>query len=365
MGMTALSSCLSSISETFPLFDSSEIQLIATLPDVFIVITTLLFGKIIKHISLKRCFVVSCTLFLITGIGGFFLNSNINLLYLWSITLGLAIGLLMPSVTTWISWYTNGIEREKAIGYQNAAVSLGGIMIAIIVSRISISGFKYSYLIFLIIFFCLIGFLKYMKTDTLIEEEKQCRYDKETIKATIILSVFVFLFFSLYNGISVNLSQYVVEVKLKESMGGIAIAMMLLGSFLMATLYDKLSKIHFINLLSFGMILLSSGLLITLTIRNNVGLLIGQLISGGSLSIVMSSCISYLLNLGNGDNSYPVSIMLAISDGGGFFSAFYILLSTIVFNNSNSSACLLMIFVLSVSLLVILRLINILKNNKY
>ncbi|MCF0106806.1 MAG: MFS transporter, partial [Holdemanella sp.] len=149
MSMMGISSVLNEISISFPNEKISTIQLLAVLPDLFIVVSTICVGRILSKISKRNILLFSSVLFILTSIGGMFFHNDINSLLITSGILGVAIGTMMPTVASLIDDTYNGEEKEKVLGIQSSVVGIGGVLISIIAILLASARYYNAYLIYL------------------------------------------------------------------------------------------------------------------------------------------------------------------------------------------------------------------------
>lgn len=332
MSMLGIPVILSEVSKEFPSCSLSLIQLIATLPDIFIMIFSLCAGLLFVKVTKKKIMLASCLIFIFSGcIGALFPASYLNLV-LCSVLLGSAIGLLIPSVIGVINDCFKGKEKTKMIGNQNMAVSVGAIICTLFFGIVSS---KYSwnlcYLFYAGAFFVLVLILLFVPSEQ--KKAKQKRNIYINRKLVAFYSVLTLLFFSVYNAIPVNLSIYMSQLGITDTvLISIGSCLLLVGSTFSGWIFYHVYQRLYKTTIMLGLLCLMLGLLV-LAFSNNVILSFsGLVIAGMSLSFVMAASTNQILAKERSEAAeLSVAVMMAASDGGGFLSSLYPLITGLFF----------------------------------
>jgi len=355
LGVMVISPNLASIAQELPNNSITTIQLLATFPDIVIVITSLICGRLLSWISQKRLALLSCFLFVVVAIGGYLFHTDLVVLFLWSTLLGIAIGILMPVAIAMINQEFIGAQKTKLIGLQNTFVGLGAVILLIIGGMSSLIEWYYSYLAYLLILPALIFILFYIKNVRPEKPESSIR-KKPTYALVLYYSIVVFIFFSLYNALPINISMLLVEKGISGNINAtILVIALMLGSSLSGVLFNYLLVIFKHNTLKLGFILLLIGSLLIATTHQLYLMVIGMFVAGSSLSVVMAYAT---MTISKRENKQVVNgsiaIMLAASDCGGFFTSFYTNIYLNIYKTTSFSKILLMISLITLISLFIL-----------
>lgn len=337
MSMLALATVLPEIRNTFPQYSYGRIQAAVTLPDLLVMLTAIPVGKILGKYSKKKLLIVSCSLFILIGWGGFFFHQYFWQIHLWSALLGIAIGILIPTVNSIINEEFEGKEKSQMIGSQNASVSWGAILVLISSGIITAKNWDRIYLIYLLALPAFVFILVFMPSKR--KNNAQKRITKRKWKSVFFMSFITFVFFSVYNAISANMSMYLEERQIYGS-GSISffIALLLLGSALTGMLYDKIYSRIKNAVIDLGLLLLVGGLVILSLTQQLFFICLGILLAGTSLSIVMAGGTMRLYETEPKEYAdLSVAVMMAASDGGGFCSFIYTYMSQVIFMTNKVS----------------------------
>ena len=103
------------------------VQMVLTLPALFIAITSPLAGILIDRFGRLKLLLISMIIYAFAGTAGLYLD-NIYYLLVSRALLGVSVGMSMTIVITLIADYFDGAERQKFTGIQVAFMSIGGII---------------------------------------------------------------------------------------------------------------------------------------------------------------------------------------------------------------------------------------------
>lgn len=151
-------------------------RLILTAPSIAIALLSPILGTIIYKIGKKKSAIYGLLLFSLAGSAGLWLESLYLILFSRAL-LGIAVSILMISVTSLVGDYFSGDERNRYMSLQNAFVALGGIVFVAGGGMLSDIGWRVPFSIYLIGLILLpfgILFLKEVKlTDSKFMQESE------------------------------------------------------------------------------------------------------------------------------------------------------------------------------------------------
>lgn len=144
MSGAAVSPALARIAAAFPDVGATSIKLILTTPAVFIIVFSLLSGRLCARFSKRGVLSVGLVIYLIGGLGGGAAPS-FELLLVSRAVLGVGVGLMMPLATGLIADFFGGEERARMLGFSTAASNLGGIIATLMAGVLAASSWRYSF----------------------------------------------------------------------------------------------------------------------------------------------------------------------------------------------------------------------------
>lgn len=285
MGASFLAPIMGELTALFPQYAPSTIQMLMTVPNLIVVIISLLFGTIEAVFDKKSLCVFATGCVAAAAVGFFFLHSSLPVMFLLSVLLGLGLGIISNITVVMISLYYHGEEEASLMGLQSSFVTIGGVIMNIAGGLLAGIAWYYDCLTPLIAVPAMIMCLLF------VPKQKSLRTVQE--KVSLPKTIFpyfgiAFLFGSLYNMLPTNMALIVGEKALGgPSFSGLATAVFMSGgilggfiyAFLQKILSDKVGAVAVLNL-GIGMFLLSVS-------PNSIVFLVGAFWGGCSVSLLM------------------------------------------------------------------------------
>ncbi len=128
-----------------PLF----IQMVVSVPAIFIVITNCVFPKLCQKLGAKCLVMLGLLLYTLGGcIAGLF--SNIFLVLIARAFVGIGVGIIMPLSTGLLAYYFAPEEQEKLMGYSSAMNQMGGVIATLLSGLLAIISWRASFFVYLL-----------------------------------------------------------------------------------------------------------------------------------------------------------------------------------------------------------------------
>ena len=143
-----ISSIIGEISLSFPDVSNGEVQLLATLPDLFIMIFSIVAGKLLVNYSPRLILMIATIGFAFVAIGGTVFFKSITALVTWSVILGIAIGFLMPTIMAIVNNEFEDDEKSRLLGFQSSFVSIGAVILTALSGIVATYNWNYAYFLF-------------------------------------------------------------------------------------------------------------------------------------------------------------------------------------------------------------------------
>jgi MFS family permease len=144
MAGAAVAPGLAKIATAFPETNQTVIKLIITLPAVFIIIFSLVSGRLSTRLRKRSILIVGLSIYIVGGIGAGLVNSILVLLAFRAL-LGIGAGLIMPLSTGLIADFFDGDQRARMMGLSTASSSLGGIIATLAAGVLAASSWRFSF----------------------------------------------------------------------------------------------------------------------------------------------------------------------------------------------------------------------------
>lgn len=148
MAGAAVAPALSVIVEHFKGINPVLVQMIISIPALFIFITSLIFPRLSTRFRTKKLLIAGLAMYVIGGcVAGLF--SNIYIILVTRAVVGVGVGIIMPLSTGLISYYYTRDKQDKMMGYSSAMNQLGGSIATLLSGILASSSWRLSFLVYL------------------------------------------------------------------------------------------------------------------------------------------------------------------------------------------------------------------------
>ena len=148
MAGAAVAPALSIIRTHFADVNQLLVQMIISVPALFIVLTNLIFPKLIARFPSRTLLLFGLSLYTVGGaIAGLF--DNIYVVLFFRALVGIGVGIIMPMSTGLLSFYYTRDKQDKLMGYSSAMNQMGGAVATLLSGVLAGISWKYSFLVYL------------------------------------------------------------------------------------------------------------------------------------------------------------------------------------------------------------------------
>lgn len=148
MAGAAVAPALNVIGEYFHGVNQTLVQMIISIPALFIAMTSLIFPKLCKVFKAKELVLIGLILYVVGGCAaGLF--SNIYVVLIFRALVGVGVGIIMPLSTGLLSYYFSPSEQDKLMGYSSAMNQMGGVVATLISGILAGISWRASFLVYL------------------------------------------------------------------------------------------------------------------------------------------------------------------------------------------------------------------------
>lgn len=149
MAGAAVAPALGVIKEAFPGASQLSIQLIISMPALFIFLTNMIFPRLSAKAGSKTLVLAGLVLYTVGGVAaGLF--SNIVLLLCMRALVGIGVGIIMPLSTGLLAYYYPPEAQSKLSGYSSAMNQIGGVVATLLAGVLSAVNWRASFLVYLL-----------------------------------------------------------------------------------------------------------------------------------------------------------------------------------------------------------------------
>lgn len=256
--------------EAFSDISLSLVEMITTVPSLFLMISVLTSGIIAKKFGYKQTIMLGIGIVAVSGIVPVFVN-HFYIVLLSRACLGFGIGLFNSLLITLISYFYDGDERTTLIGYHEALGGLGGMMITYIAGRFMNVNWQAPFLAYAIaipVFFFFLKVIPQVETKDILQKFESNVQKDTTHQYGRFSKVFVFMILIVI-GATLNMTMgiKVSSLMVEEGYGyasdaSMVIMLLSLGSMISGFLFGKLYKILKNYILSVGFIITAIAMII-------------------------------------------------------------------------------------------------------
>lgn len=320
MGCVFMGPIMQNIVTQFPEYSTSTCQMLMTIPNLVVVVTSLIVGKLSTILTKKQLLLLSCFSMIIGSLGLFVLHTHLLIMFVFSGLIGFGVGILLSVSATMISKYYTSIEQSQLYGIQNTATSVGGVILSFLSGYLATIKWYYAFLCPLIIIPGTIMTFMFVPSD---RDEKNESKQSAKITANIYYYTLIAVFFLLvFNIMPTNIAIYLQAKGLGDSsVSGIISAVVLCGGAVSGMCFKKFNSLVGERVIALGFFNLALGFFL-LSIANNLIVLgLGAFIGGCSLPLLMSR-LTLSVSLYTAPAAVPVamSLIMAGNNLGNFIS---------------------------------------------
>ena len=180
MAGAAVAPALGVIREYFQDESLTTVQLIISMPALFIMTTNLFFKKLCRLFTVRKLTISGLVMYIVFGCGaGLF--SNIYLVLVCRAFLGIGVGIIMPMSTGLISYYFTRDKQDLLMGYSSAMNMMGGVIATLIAGALAMLSWRLSFLVYLMGGLSIIPVVLWIPDEKIAEKTAETR-EKGTFK---------------------------------------------------------------------------------------------------------------------------------------------------------------------------------------
>ena len=175
MAGAAVAPALGLIQEHFAGTDRSLVQMIVSMPALFIAATNLfLFKPLCKRFRARTLLMAGLFLYTVFGcLAGMF--NSIPLILICRALVGVGVGIMMPLSTGLLSFYFTKDKQGPLMGYASALNMMGGVVATLIAGALAMISWRLSFLVYLLGFISIVLCAIWMPNDKIYDDKKSAR----------------------------------------------------------------------------------------------------------------------------------------------------------------------------------------------
>ncbi|NSW53958.1 MAG: MFS transporter [Anaerolineae bacterium] len=145
----AIAPTLGSIARAFPQASPASVQMVLTLPSLFIMVVSILTGRLASRMSERVLLLAGLCLYMVGGLAGRF-APGIGFLLATRAVLGIGVGIISPLSVSLIADFYSGRERAQMMGWSQSARSLTGVVVAPLVGTLATADWRNVFWVYLL-----------------------------------------------------------------------------------------------------------------------------------------------------------------------------------------------------------------------
>lgn len=325
----AINANIPAMKEAFPQIPLSMVEMITTIPSLFLMISVLTSGFIAKKIGYKQTIMLGLGIVAIAGIIPVFIG-NFYLVLFSRAALGFGIGLFNSLLIGLISYFFDGNERTTLIGYHEALGGLGGMLITYIAGQLMHVNWQapfISYAIAIPVFFIFWKVIPKVKTEDILHKNtKQVVVNDGKEGKFSIVFVFMILIVigaTLNMTMGIKVSSLIVEQGYGSASDASTVIMLLsLGAMISGFLFGKMYKIFKNYIMSVGFTITALAMFIIGISNTSWMTVLGGFIVGFGFRVMMP-CLTNIVNSSHLKNpTLATSLLLVAYNLGSAFAPY-------------------------------------------
>lgn len=193
MAGAAVAPALGVIQEYFKDTDQMLVQMIISIPALFIALTNIVFPKLCKVFKSKTLVMAGLALYVLGGcMAGLF--SNIYLVLIFRALVGMGVGIIMPMSTGLLAFYYPADKQDKLMGWSSAMNQMGGVVATLISGTLAAISWRASFLVYLMGLISVVLVAAYLPNDKIVREGNKKESGIFKKYWIFIVSMFVLMF---------------------------------------------------------------------------------------------------------------------------------------------------------------------------
>ncbi len=286
IGGGAASPALADIMKAMPAVSQTKVMMIPTILTISQVIVNLLFGKLCDIFLKKTLFHMASILFLVGGLGPFWMN-DINTILVFRVILGAAIGVFVPlGVTLITDFYDDPKQINRMNGLNLTVASCGGMFFQTLGGYLARIDWHYCFLTYLFaIFVWLLVFFGLPEPERRAKQEaEKGRLPRKAYEIAFVYMIANGLLMAIVtnNAVAIVMNGYG-----DSATAGISLTLYTGGGFLGGILFGFLVRALKKFSLSFGYLLAAAGFGIAMFAANAGTIMLGTFVAGLSLGTII------------------------------------------------------------------------------
>lgn len=367
---TAVSTALPAMIAAFNQYQPTQVEMLATLPTISLLITVLASSWIIQRIGARRATLIGLTIALLAGLVPVFIN-DYAVIFVSRLLLGVGVGLFNNLAYSLIMAVYDGEERQTMLGFQSAVGTVGNAAASLVVGLLVTSGWQVAFNVNWLFVIPLVLFGVFAtKIDQFTNpvasdngETTPLKTKETTNMAVVGYALLMATFFAFYFALMLKLAGFLVEQNLgTATVAATQLSVMSLIGLLPSLLYGQIYKRLRRLTIPVGLIAAGIGIGVIMSATSIVTVWIGILIVGFGLPVVIPAIFGKVAEVQpEGSSNLSSALMLVGINVAVFLSPQVLAIATQLTGQTSNQATLMVATIMMFILAIVQLTISILK----
>ncbi|MGI6722687.1 MAG: MFS transporter [Anaerovoracaceae bacterium] len=192
MAGAAVAPALDVIREHFSSAGSFAIQMVISMPAIFIVLTNLVFPELCRRIRVRSLLMIGLLLYTVGGVAAGAMNS-IGMVLAARALVGIGVGIVMPLSTGLLPYYFSRDKQDILMGYASAMNQMGAAVATLISGVLATFSWRASFLVYLMGLISIVLCLRYLPNDYIGAEKKKGGRGLFRKNASFVIAMFILM----------------------------------------------------------------------------------------------------------------------------------------------------------------------------
>ena len=166
MAGAAVAPALGTLKEHFANAGSTTVQLIISMPALFIFLSSFVFPKLCRRFGAKTIVLIGLILYIGGGCGAALID-NIGIVLVFRALVGCGVGLIMPMSTGLLSYYYPPDQLDKLMGLSSAMNQMGGAVATFIAGTLATFSWRAVFLVYLLGLVSIVPVIMFLPNDNI------------------------------------------------------------------------------------------------------------------------------------------------------------------------------------------------------
>ena len=330
MTAPAINANIPSMKEAFVDIPLSMVEMITTIPSLFLMVSVLTSSFIAKKFGYKQTILLGIGIVAIAGIIPVFINHFYIVLFSRA-ALGFGIGLFNSLLIALMSYFYDGEEKTSMIGYHEALGGMGGMLITYIAGQLMNVNWQAPFIAYAIaipVFFLFLKFIPRVETNDILQKNNQQIKVSESSKKGNFSIVYMFMILVIIGAtlnmtMGIKVSSFIVEEGFGNASAGSMVIMFLslgatISGFLFGQLYKKLKN----YVLPVGFLMSAIAMIVIGLSQQTWTIVLGGFLLGFGFRVMMP-CLTNIVNSSSLSNpTLATSLLLVAYNLGSAFAPY-------------------------------------------